>query len=199
MRRTRFRARLRRAFPAATASLAAVALLGAGCDSDSGPSTPPADAISLGPTSTLVSPDDPPVAIGGAAGADGHRAVRFNPAAWERVATSYVDDDPADPYYELHTEGHDHFWFGVELHPDVGPGWTGELGLFATDCEGAGVCVRFDPDGGAGPIGPILSQPDGEVQIEQLEQGLAMTFRHLVFVRSDGVSYRVDEVRVDTT
>lgn len=169
------------------------------CAGGDRPQTPPADAVSLGTTSTTLSENDPPVVIGGAPGADGHLPVRLNPMAWEGIATTVVTDDPQDPYHELHSDGHDDFWFGIELHTDEGPGWTGELGLFATDCIGAGICVRFDPDGGAGPVGPLLAGPNGEVDIEQIEDGYALVFRHLIFTREDGVTYRIDTVVIDTT
>lgn len=181
----------------ATVVLVALAALATACTDDPGMSAPTSDTVTLDTTSTTVASDRPPAAIGGAPGPDGHRAVRLNPGAWETIATSFVEEDTDDPYWELHSEGHDDFWFGVELHPETGAGWTGELGLFATDCEEAGICVRFDPDGGAGPIGPILSRPVGEVDIEALEDGPVLMFRNLVFVRNDGVSYRVDEVRID--
>ncbi|HVM41309.1 MAG TPA: hypothetical protein VM618_11100, partial [Acidimicrobiia bacterium] len=159
---------------------ALVAVFGA-CSGSDAPRTPPAAAVALGPTSTTASPDDPPIVIGGAPGTDGHLQVRLNPSAWEGIKARLVDDDPRDPYYELHSDGHDEFWFGVELHTVVGPGWTGEVGLFATDCVNNGICVRFDPDGGAGPMGPMLAGPLGEIDIEQLEDGFVLGFRNLVF------------------
>lgn len=181
----------------AAAAAAALFVLAA-CGTDGGTETPPADAVSLGTTSTTLSKDDPPVVIGGAPGADGHRPVRLNPKAWDDVATRIDDEDPDDRFHELHSEGHDNFWFGVELH-EKGPGWTGELGLFATDCIGAGICVRFDPDGGAGPTPPLLAGPTGEVDVERLEGGYVLTFRNLIFTREDAVTYRVDTVVIDTT
>jgi len=124
--------------------------------------------------------------------------VRLNPAAWEDVAFRFDNDDSSDPFYEIHSDGHENFWFGVELHTVDGAGWTGELGLFATDCLGAGICVRFDPDGGAGPIGPLLAAPTGEIDVEQLDGGANLVFRHLIFTRDDGVAYRIDTVVLDT-
>lgn len=174
----------------------ATSLLAASCSGDEGPNTPPADAVSLGSTSTTTSREDPPVVIGGAPGPDGHLPVRLNPSAWEEIEASYFDDDPLDPYHELHSVGHDNFWWGVELHTDEGAGWTGELGLFATDCIEAGICVRFDPDGGAGPIGPLLADPNGEAQIDQIEGGYQLVFRNLIFHRDDGVSYRIDQLTI---
>lgn len=181
------------------AAALALAALAVACGGDGSSPTPPAAAVSLGPTSTTLSRDDPPVVIGGAPGADGHLPVRLNPRAWEGIATRFVGDDPLDPYHELHSDGHDDFWFGLELHTLEGPGWTGELGLFATDCLGAGICVRFDPDGGAGPIGPLLAGATGEVDVGQLEGGYLLTFRNLIFTRPDTVTYRVDTVVLDTT
>lgn len=181
------------------ATLVGFAVIATACGSDESSQTPPAAAISLGTTSTTLSDDDPPVVIGGAPGADGHLPVRLNPNAWDDIAARLVTDDPEDPYHELHSEGHDNFWFGVELHTVKGPGWTGELGLFATDCVGAGICVRFDPDGGAGQIGPLLAGATGEVDIEQLGGGYLLVFRNLIFTRDDGVTYRVDSVAIDTT
>ncbi|MGH2652639.1 MAG: hypothetical protein ACRDHK_15680 [Actinomycetota bacterium] len=183
----------------AMASAVGCALLATGCGGSDRSRTPPADAISLGTTSTTLSENDPPVVIGGAPGADGHLPVRLNPKAWKGIATRMVTDDPQGPYHELHSDGHDDFWFGVELHTVKGPGWTGELGLFATDCVGAGICVRLDPDGGAGPIGPLLAGPTGEVDVEQIENGYSLVFRHLIFTRDDGVTYRIDTVVIDTT
>ena len=180
------------------AGLAVAAVLSA-CGTDDAPSTPPAAAVSLGTTSTTLSDDAPPVIIGGAPGADGYLPVRLNPGAWERVAMRLDGEDPEDPFYELHSEGHDNFWFGVELHTVKGPGWTGEVGLFATDCLGAGICVRFDPDGGAGPIGPLLAAATGEVDVEKLDGGADLVFRHLIFTRDDGVSYRIDTVTLKAT
>lgn len=179
--------------------MALLGVLASACASGNGGETPPAAAVSPTPSSTVASEDDPPLVIGGAPGTDGHLPVRLNPMAWEDVATRFVDDDANDPYHELHSEGHDDFWFGVELHTVQGPGWTGETGLFATDCIGAGICVRFDPDGGAGAIGPLLAAPNGEVDIEQLDDGYRLTFRNLIFTRDDGATYRVDEVTIDTT
>jgi hypothetical protein len=169
----------------------------AACGDDATTEAPPAAAVSLGTTSTTLSPDDPPVVIGGAPGPDGHLPVRLNPEAWEDVVAEMNDDDVEDPYYELHTEGHDDFWFGVELHTVVGPGWTGELGLFATDCRNNGLCVYFDPDGGAGPSPPLLASANGEIDVVQLEDGISLTFRNLVFEEPGRPGYRVDSLHVE--
>lgn len=184
-------------FTRAVLSIAGLAVLTVACGGQDGPQTPPADAISIGTTSTTLSEDDPPIVVGGAPGPDGHLPVRLNPLAWEGIATTYDTDDTDDPFHELHSEGHDDFWFGIELHTEQGPGWTGELGLFATDCVGAGICVRFDPDGGAGPIGPLLAGETGEVDVEQIEGGFTLLFRNLIFTRDDGVSYRIDAVTIE--
>lgn len=185
--------------PFRTASAAVgVLLVLAGCRGDQSDETRPADAVALGPTSTTLSPDDPPVVIGGAPGSDGFLPVRLNPQGWEDIATRIDTEDAADRFHEIHSEGHDNFWFGVELH-EKGPGWTGELGLFATDCIGAGICVRFDPDGGAGDLPPLLAAPTGEIDVEQIEDGYLLVFRNLIFAREDGITYRIDTVAIDTT
>jgi hypothetical protein len=180
--------------------VALVALLAAGsaCGDDGAPRTPPAAAVSLGTTSTLLSPGDPPVVVGGAPGTDGHLPVRLNPLSWKTIASERREDDPRDPYYEVHSEGHDDFWFGVELHTVEGLGWTGEQGLFATDCATTGICVRFDPDGGEGPIVPMLAGPLGEVDVEEVGSRISLAFRNLVFTRDDGVTYRIDAVPLRT-
>lgn len=176
--------------------LVIIGLLAAACSGDTGSNTPPADAVNLGSTSTTRSSEDPPAVIGGAPGPDGHLPVRMNPSAWQEIEASHIDDDPLDPYHELHSVGHDNFWWGVELHTDKGAGWTGELGLFATDCIDAGICVRFDPDGGAGAIAPLLAEPNGEAQIDQIEGGYQLVFRNLIFRRDDGASYRIDQLAI---
>lgn len=194
------RCRFRTARVVLPAVAVALAVLATACGDESGPATPAADAVSMGSTSTTSGGDAPPVVVAGAAGPDGHRRVILNPDAWEGIAATFVDDDPTDRYHELHSDGHDDFWFGVELHPDVGPGWTGERGLFATDCAGAGICVRFDPDGGAGPMGPLLAEPSGEVEIEAVEEGdYSMIFRNLIFRREDTLSYRIDSVTIEAS
>ena len=183
----------------AAAGLALVVLATAACGDDTVSEAPEQETVALDTTTSVVPEDAPPISIGGAPGPDGHRPVRLNPQAWERIATRFNDDDPVDPFWELNSEGHDDFWFGAEFHAETGPGWTGERGLFATDCEGAGICVRFDPDGGRGPTPTLLSQPDGEVEIDRIERGFQLTFRNLIFVQDDGVSFRIDQVTIDTT
>lgn len=184
-----------------TRALCLVVLVGLGAAACSGTSerTPPADAVSLGSTTTTLAEDDPPIVIGGAPGADGHLPVRLNPMAWSQIETERVEEDPDDPFHEIRSAGHPDFHFEVELHDEAGPGWTGERGLFTTDCIKAGICVRLDPDGGAGPVNPITADPGGEIEIEQIEGGLVLRFRNLVFVRDPEVSYRIDEMFIDTT
>lgn len=178
--------------------LLAVFLAGA-CGGEGAPRTPPAAPISLGATSSTGASTDPPIVIAGAPGPDGHRAVHLNPAAWKGIEARFVDSNPDDPYYEVHSEGHDDFWFSVELHTVQGPGWTGETGLFATDCVNNGICVRFDPDGGGGPIPTLTADPLGEVDVERLGEAPVLIFRNLVFRVPGGPSYRVDTVRIEAS
>lgn len=181
-----------------TAAALLLAILGTACSGGDDSQTAAADAIPLGLTTTTLSKSDPPVVIGGAPGPDGHLPVKLNPPAWKKITTRVDADDPQDPFEELHSDGHDDFWFGVELHAVQGAGWTGELGLFATDCIGAGICVRFDPDGGAGPIGPLLAAPTGEIDVRRIDGGFTLVFRNLIFTRPDAVTYRADAVTVET-
>lgn len=168
-----------------------------GCSSGPG-EAPPADVAVLGTTTTSADATGPPIVIGATPGPDGHLPVRLNPFAFRDISAE-LRADPVDPFHDLHSEGHVHFFFGVELHPVVGPGWTGEIGTFTTDCEENGICVRFDPDGGVGPVGTLTARATGEIEIQSLDP-YRLILRNLIFVRTDGgPSYRIEEVTIDTT
>lgn len=51
----------------------------------------------------------------------------------------------ADPFYQFH-DNEAGFYFNVELYTVYGPGWTGQLGSFATNCNSNGICVYLVPD-----------------------------------------------------
>ena len=184
-------------------AICVLALLGTACGDDTAsPASPvPVDDTTSTTSSALAASSDddaPPVLVASAPGPEGYLAVELHPEAWSGLA---VEDRGTadDPYHSLQSKGDEGFWFGVDLHWVVGPGWTGELGVFTTDCDANGICVRFDPDGAAGPTNPILASPEGEIDIRQLEPGYLLVLHNLVFVQPHGGPiYRVQQVELRT-
>jgi len=111
--------------------------------------------------------------------ADGNVSVTVDPSALAELFYLFVETNPADPYYNIHTNDSDLF-VGIELYTLYGAGWTGQLGTFALDCDGSGICVYLDPDG-TGPLGALGPGSTGSIVIDQLEGGYSVTLTGVAF------------------
>lgn len=130
-------------------------------------STPVPSDTPLPPTDTAVPPTAAatalPVVMGEEQTADGCSIVALNPAAWQPLYRAY--NPGSDPFFHIHTM-EPGFFFGAELYTVYGPGWTGELGTFATDCTANGICIYLAPVQGS----LYLADKSGQIEIVSLLQ-----------------------------
>ena len=69
--------------------------------------------------------------------------LEFDPSCWGGIYSAYTPG--ADPFYQIHNAENvaAGFYFNIELYTVYGPGWTGQTGTFAPDCENNGICIYF--------------------------------------------------------
>ncbi len=167
---------IRKTLAVATAS---AVLFVAGCSTaansdEETPVTPPEETTNAptdeasGAPVTLGDPD-----------AEGNVSVTVDPSALTELFYLFVETNPADPYYHIHTNDSDLF-VGIELYTLYGAGWTGQLGTFALDCSANGICVYLDPDG-TGPLEALGPGSTGNIVIDQLEGGYNVTLTGVTF------------------
>jgi hypothetical protein len=140
------------------------------------------------------------VVIGDTLAAEGCTLVTFNPAAWSPLYRAY--NPGSDPFFHIHTNDQG-FFVGLELYTVYGPGWTGQLGVFSTDCTANGICVYINPNASSpylATAGEIeigaLSQTDGAVDLP-----IDLTLRDITFEPVPGTAgtgcYHVDELEIE--
>ncbi len=112
------------------------------------------------PTETPIPPD--PIVIGEETAVDGCPIVELNPESWNPLYAAY--NATSDPFFHFHSID-EVFYFNVEMYTAYGAAWTGELGTFAPDCNGTGICVYLVPDN----INPYWATA-GDIEIVELEQ-----------------------------
>lgn len=97
----------------------------------------------------------------------------------------------SDPFFHIHTNpASDGFFFSLELYPEWGQAWMGEVGTFEISCSdpatSTGICPYLDPDG-PGPM-PVLGDDfatTGTITINILDaEGYNLEVGPIVF--SDG-------------
>lgn len=159
-----------------------------------GSSTPSGGLAEVSSTTTLAA-DTPAMVVAQAPTPEGYVRVQLNPKAFKKLRVTHTTQGD-DPTYAVRDE-EPGFSFEIELHTK-GPGWTGEMGAFATDCPANGICVRFDPDGQRGPAPVIVASPTGEINVQQLGSRVTLVLNNLIFVRTDGGPiYKIDEFAID--
>lgn len=112
--------------------------------------------------------------------------------AWERLRfPPYFgfdeETDPDDPFWHLHTNDDEGFWFSLEMYTTgFGEAWEGETGEFELGCgaELSGICLHLDPDG-VGDAAEDLNadfRATGTIEIDQLdEDGYDLTLSDVEF------------------
>ena len=119
------------------------------------PSLPP-------PTSTPTPVPEPILIHEDQLADDGCPLVELHTESWSPMHAAY--NGGSDPFYQFH-DNEEGFYFNVELYTVYGPGWTGQLGTFATDCNANGICIYLVPD----DAHPYLAT-SGEISIGSLGQ-----------------------------
>lgn len=160
---------------------------------------PPTETATAPPPTATATATAEALVIGSETAADGCTLVSLNPAAWSPLYTAY--NPGSDPFFHIHTtdEG---FFVNLELYTVFGAGWTGETGVFETDCTANGICVYLVPVPGS----PYLASA-GEIEITALSQTddvldfpIDLSLRDLTFDPVPGSSstgcYHVEEVRI---
>jgi hypothetical protein len=112
--------------------------------------------------------------------------------AWDRLRFApffgYDDDtDPDDPFWHLHTQDDEAFWFSLEMFTTgFGEAWEGETGTFDLGCgaELSGICLHLDPDGDGDAADDLNAdfRATGTIRIDQLdEDGYDLTLSDVEF------------------
>jgi len=114
------------------------------------------------PTSTPTSVPEPMLIHEDQLAEDGCPLVELHPESWSPMHAAY--NGGSDPFFQFH-DNEEGFYFNVELYTVYGPGWTGQLGTFDTDCNANGICVYLVPD----DAHPYLAT-SGEISIGSLGQ-----------------------------
>jgi hypothetical protein len=184
---------------------AALALAACGAPAETAPTAVAPSATPVSPSATSVPPTETPLAdpiviLQDQLAEDGCPRVELDTASWNPMHAAY--NTGSDPFYQFH-DNEDGFYFNVELYTVYGPGWTGQLGTFDTDCTRNGICVYLVPDDEHAYLAT-----EGEITIEDLSQQsgvlqmpVKLTMRNLTLEpvpgsQSEGC-YHVEEVEIE--